>query len=359
MLYYLSRYLDIKISRRFQRPPATLPILLLWITDKCNLNCRMCGDQWRSKPQRPRLSLDEISGIIMAAGRLKTMIISITGGEPLLHPDIDKILGNIANQGIAANLCTNGTLLTHERIKSLAGSTLRSVSVSLDGSTPDEHDLVRGRQGAFAATIEGIRLLREHLPQVAINLNCTLTRENFRNLPSILTLAGSLGCRKINLAPVHTNLQHRNRPKENFSSLIFTHAELKQLVQELTRSRSLAKELGLRLSSSTFLDNIPRFYTEPERWHRCYAGYASCAVSPWGDVSPCADLDSTLNIRERPLDEIWRSAEFQTMRARVDSCPGPCWDTTNAEIAIRFSWPGLFGQLRSMLQDLRAYSPPQ
>lgn len=317
----------------------------------------MCGDQWRSQPQRSKLNLDEITGIVKAAGRLKTMVISITGGEPLLHPDIMKILGEISAQGIAANLCTNGTLLTPERVRALAGTSLRSVSISLDGSTAAEHDLIRGRAGAFDAAIEGIRLLRENLPEVAINLNCTLTRDNFRKLPGILSLAGRLGCRKINIAPVHTNLQHRDRPKENFSDLMFKLNELSQLTQELIGNRILAKELGLRLSSSTFLDNIPRFYTEPQRWHQCYAGYASCAVSPWGDVAPCADLDSTLNIRDRPLDEIWRSAEFQALRSRVDKCSGPCWDTTNAEIAIRFSWPGLFGELRTMYQDLRAYSP--
>lgn len=357
MFTYLSRYLDIKLSRRLQRPPATLPILLLWVTDQCNLNCRMCGDQWRSTSQRSRLSLAEINGIVRAAGRLKTMVISLTGGEPLLNPDIMAILGEIAAQGIAANICTNGTLLTPERVKELAATSLRSVSISLDGSTAEEHDRIRGRAGAFAKTIEGIRLLRENLPEVAVNINCTLTRENFRNLPKILSLAGRLGCRKVNLAPFHTNLQHRDRPKENFSDLLFSREELNSLTQELIKSRLLAKDLGLRLSSSTFLDHIPRFYAEPERWHQCYAGYASCAVSPWGDVSPCADLDSSLNIRERPLDEIWRSVAFQELRNRVDKCPGPCWDTTNAEIAIRFSWPGLFGELQTMYQDLRAYSP--
>lgn len=357
MFTYLSRYLNIKISRLLHRSPATLPILLLWVTDRCNLNCRMCGDQWRSQVQCSRLDLGEITEVVRAAGRLKTMVISVTGGEPLLHPDIMRILGAITDQGIASNICTNGTLITQELVKELAATSLRSVSISLDGSNAAEHDLIRGRAGAFDAAIEGIRLLRENLPEVAVNLNCTLTRENFRKLPGILALAGRLGCRKINLAPVHTNLQHRNRPKENFSDLLFDHEELSLLAQELIKSRVLAKELGLRLSSSTFLDNIPRFYTEPQRWHQCYAGYASCAVSPWGDVSPCADLDSTLNIRDRPLDEIWRSAEFQELRNRVDKCPGPCWDTTNAEIAIRFSWPGLLGELQSMRQDLRAYKP--
>lgn len=356
MLTYLSRYLDIKISRLRRRPPRTLPILLLWITDRCNLNCRMCGDQWRARPEQKRLSLAELAEVIAAAGRLKTMVISVTGGEPLLHPEIIPILQLIRDEGIAANLCTNGTLLTPERVRELGATSLRSISVSLDGASAAKHDRIRGKTGAFGATMEGIARLRRELPQVTVNLNCTLTRENYREIPQLVRLAGRSGCRKINLAPVHTNLQHRHRPPENFAGLLFEDQDLAELTRVLVDSGKLAAELGLRLSSKTFLGNIPRFYSEPERWHTCYAGYASCAVSPWGDVSPCADLPSSLNIRQQPLDTIWRASAFQALRDQVDRCKGPCWDTTNAEIAIRFSWPGLLGGIRTILEDFRSYA---
>ena len=361
MLSTLFRYLDIRLSRFFRRAPHSLPIILLWVTDRCNLRCRMCGDQWRVDQQMARqtLSLPELAQIIQAAKRLRTMIISITGGEPLLHPDIYRILDLIREAGIAAHMCSNGTLLTEERVESLARSSLKSISISIDSSIPAEHDQLRGREGAFEATVAGIVRLRQAMPDLRININCTISKVNVHSLTEMVQLVKGLGCDKISFAPIHTNLQHKHKPKEHFDGMVFQADELTELQEALLQVSSLAKTVGLRTSSSRFLQGIPRTYNEPLRWHTCYAGYASCAISPWGEVSPCVDMDSRLNVQEAPLDEIWKSAAFQALREKVDGCQNPCWDTTNTEIAIRFSLSGIWGQARTVLHDLRIYSRRQ
>lgn len=358
MLSSLVRYADIQFSRLLKRPPRTLPIILLWITERCNLRCRMCGDQWRADQQlsRPTLTLAEIEPVVRAARRLRTMIISLTGGEPLLHPDIYAILELIREQGIAAHMCSNGTLLNEERVAKLARTSLKSISVSLDSSIPAVHDQLRGREGAFAATVAGLTLLRAAMPALRINVNCTLSKVNVTNIAEIVSLVKDLGCDKISFAPIHTNLQHKHKPKEHFDGMVFQADELGALQGAIAEISALARKSGLRTSSSRFLQGIPRTYVEPLRWHTCYAGYASCAISPWGDVSPCVDMDSRLNVRDLPLDEIWRSPAFQKLRERVDSCRNPCWDTTNTEIAIRFSLPGILAELKTVLQDLTIYS---
>lgn len=358
MFSSLVRYLDIQLSRLLKRPPRTLPIILLWVTERCNLRCRMCGDQWRADQQltRQTLSLAEIVPIVQAARRLRTMIISITGGEPLLHPEIYAILDLIRRQGIAAHMCTNGTLLNEERVEKLARTSLKSISVSIDSSTPAVHDQLRGRKGAFQTTVAGIILLRKAMPALRININCTISKVNVHTIPEMVRLVKDLGCDKISFAPIHTNLQHKHKPKEHFDGMVFQAEELTDLQQTLAEISALAKQIGLRTSSSRFLQGIPRTYVEPLRWHTCYAGYASCAISPWGDVSPCVDMDSRLNVRDLPLDEIWKSKAFQGLRERVDSCRNPCWDTTNTEIAIRFSLSGILAELKTVLQDLTIYT---
>lgn len=357
MLSSLGRYLDIRLSRLGGRAPRTLPILLLWVTDRCNLKCRMCGDQWRADQHqaRERLTLPEIEGVIAAARRLRTMIISLTGGEPLLHPHIDRILEQIREAGIAAHMCTNGTLLNEERVRRLARTSLKSISVSIDSPTPEVHDQLRGQEGAFRATANGIGLLRAAMPGLRININCTVSKVNVHSLTEMVRLTKELKCDKLNLGPIHTNLQHKHKPKEHFAGMVFTPNELSGLSEELDRASALAKELGVRTSSSRFLQGIPKAYTEPLRWHTCYAGYASVAVSPWGEVAPCVDMESTLNVRTMPLDQIWRSDAFQRLREQVDCCEDPCWDTTNTEIAIRFSLAGVLAELKTMLQDLSLY----
>jgi hypothetical protein len=56
-----------------------------------------------------------------------------------------------------------------------------------------------------------------------------------------------------------------------------------------------------------------------------------------------------------PLDTIWRSPAFQQLRDQVCRCDDPCWDTTNTEIAIRFSTAGILAELKTMFQDLGIY----
>jgi len=358
MLSRFVQYLDILYSRHRHRAPGSLPVLLLWVTDQCNLRCRMCGDQWRIDLQhvRPLLTVAEIGRIVEGARRLKTLVVSITGGEPLLHPQIIEILNLIAHAGISANLCTNGTLLTDDLVARLAGTSLKSISISLDSPNPGDHDRIRGREGAFQAAVSGIRRLRQAMPELTVNINCTVTRKNFRDLKEMITLAAELGCAKISFAPVHTNLQHKEKPKELFEGMIFTPGELAELTRELEEAAKLAAAVGIRTSSRPFMRGIPRLYADPSPRQTCYAGYASCSISPWGDVAPCVDMVSTLNVRDQPLDEIWRSVPFQGLREEVDRCASPCWDTTNAEIAIRFSPAGLFGALGSTWRDLRTYT---
>ncbi len=357
MLSSIFSYLDIRLSRWLQRAPRTLPIILLWVTDRCNLRCRMCGDQWRAGQQQSRqtLTLTDIAGICQAAARLRTMIISITGGEPLLHPDIYAILELIRDAGIAAHMCTNGTLLSAERVARLARTGIKSVSVSIDSSTPELHDQLRGKEGAFAETIAGITRLRAAMPELRININTTISKVNVATIVELLSLIKGLGCDKISLAPIHTNLQHKHKPKDEFAGMVFAPDELGELQAALAQVSAHAAKLGVRTSSARFLRGIPRSFVEPMRWHTCYAGYASCAISPWGEVSPCVDMDSALNVRTTPLDEIWRSAAFNGLRQRVETCRNPCWDTTNTEIAMRFSLGGILGEVRAMIQDLTHY----
>jgi len=357
MLSAFYHYVDIRLSRFLKRPPQTLPIILLWVTDRCNLRCRMCGDQWRADQQtmRQTLSLTEIEAVVQAAVRLKTMIISVTGGEPLLHPDIYAILDLVRDAGISAHMCTNGTLLSEERVARLTQTSLKSVSISIDSSVPEQHDHLRGRGGAFQETVAGIARLRAAMPDLRININCTISKVNVGAIVDLISLVKDLGCDKISFAPIHTNLQHKHKPKDQFDGMIFQPGELGALETALDRVSSHANKIGIRTSSRPFLRGIPRSYIEPMRWHTCYAGYASCAISPWGEVSPCVDMDSALNIRSAPLDEIWRSVEFQALRAKVDSCRNPCWDTTNTEIAIRFSLAGVFSEVKAMVHDLLHY----
>lgn len=102
---------------------------------RCNLSCAYCNEYDKvSAPVPTALMLRRID---LLAG-LGTAAITISGGEPLLHPDLDEVIGRIRKHGILATLITNGYLLTSQRIKALNRAGLNYLQISIDNVTPDD-----------------------------------------------------------------------------------------------------------------------------------------------------------------------------------------------------------------------------
>jgi MoaA/NifB/PqqE/SkfB family radical SAM enzyme len=102
---------------------------------RCNLACAYCNefDHW-SAPVPLELMFRRIDHL----AALGTTIITISGGEPLLHPGLDDIIRRIRRHGIIAGLITNGYLLTSDRIQRLNRAGLEHLQISIDNVTPDE-----------------------------------------------------------------------------------------------------------------------------------------------------------------------------------------------------------------------------
>ncbi len=102
---------------------------------RCNLACAYCNEfDDHSKP----VPLETMVQRLDHLAALGTAIITISGGEPLLHPDLDAIIAHIRRRGVIAGLITNGYLLTAERIQRLNRAGLEHMQISIDNVTPDE-----------------------------------------------------------------------------------------------------------------------------------------------------------------------------------------------------------------------------
>ena len=102
---------------------------------RCNLSCKYCNEYDAvSKP----LPLETMFPRIDHLAQLGTTIICISGGEPLLHPELDQIIGRVRSHGIIAGLITNGYLLTADRIKALNRAGLEHLQISIDNVQPDD-----------------------------------------------------------------------------------------------------------------------------------------------------------------------------------------------------------------------------
>lgn len=102
---------------------------------RCNLACTYCNEYDDvSKP----VAIETMYERLDSLARLGTTCITISGGEPLLHPDLDLIIARVRTHGMLAGMITNGYLLTAERIKRLNRAGLDHLQISIDNVIPDE-----------------------------------------------------------------------------------------------------------------------------------------------------------------------------------------------------------------------------
>ncbi len=168
------------------------PRLIAWeVTRSCNLRCRHCRAAAQAGPYAGELNTEECKRVLDSiAARFKPIII-LTGGEPLLRPDIYEITRYAKSLDLRPVLATCGTFLTVDIATQLKEAGIERISVSLDGPDEASHDAFRGVPGAFQASLKGLKAATE--AGLSFQINTTVTRVNVDSLEQILNLAISLG----------------------------------------------------------------------------------------------------------------------------------------------------------------------
>jgi len=172
--------------------------LYFYLTEGCNLACRHC---WLAPKldvegtRYPVLSPDVFETIVRQAKPLGLQAVKLTGGEPLLHPQISTLLAIVRREALGLVIETNGVLCTQELAAEIAAAGKPFVSVSLDGADAAAHEWVRGVPGSFEKTLEGIRNLVTAgiRPQVIFSM----MRHNAGQIEAVIRLAESLGARSV------------------------------------------------------------------------------------------------------------------------------------------------------------------
>ncbi|MEA3455132.1 MAG: SynChlorMet cassette radical SAM/SPASM protein ScmF [Campylobacterota bacterium] len=173
-------------------PP--LSSLYFYMTEGCNLACQHCWlapkfDEDGSK--YPVIDVGLFRQIIEEAIPLGLDSIKLTGGEPLLHPNIYEIWKIHKEFGLSPWVETNGLLCDEQMADTITNFPSPFVSVSLDGSTPEIHDAIRGLSGAYDRSIQGIKNLVER--GVNTQIIFSIMRANIHQYEEIIGIAESLG----------------------------------------------------------------------------------------------------------------------------------------------------------------------
>lgn len=242
------------------------------VTYRCNARCEHCHlggpvDEVRATPQRYGEICDE----------LKPVVAQVSGGEPLLRKDLEKIIEALANRNDAPYVVvtTNGVLLTRERYISLRQAGVDEFSLSLD--FPDErHDEFRHVPGLF----HKIKNLMEELSSEdkAVTLSGVVNRKNYKDLISMAELAQQWGVR-INFS---TYTWLRTKKKE----YLIPQEEIPELRRIIKRLLQFKKKYGTVYPSGYVFQKMVEFF-EKESIPDCRAGEKFFVVNPDGSLSPC------------------------------------------------------------------------
>jgi SynChlorMet cassette radical SAM/SPASM protein ScmE len=335
-----------------QRGELSAPInVFLNVTNRCNLRCSHCMTS-AGGPQGDELSTEEWLALIRRLAELKVFRARVTGGEPLVRPDLFRLLEELQRRRIVIHLNSNATLVDRDVARRLAElSLLKVVNVSLDGSCAEVHDRLRGL-GAFERAVRGVEaMVAEGL---RVQIAAVVTRLNQHDLEPMIRLARRLGVVGIgfnNLHPAGRVMGHRQ-------DLWLAADERRAVGQRL----AVMQQKNDGFMSTTFtrwhgmLSTPPKEIGRSGHIHVCSAGVETCAICANGDVLACNAAPGFVcgNVRSQDLADIWlRSPQMRAVRALVHlttedvegcrTCPYRCVCDTGCRAdawSMTGSWTG-------------------
>jgi SynChlorMet cassette radical SAM/SPASM protein ScmF len=177
-------------------PP--LSTLYCYLTEGCNLACRHCWLKPKFDPQGtkfPHLPAALFADVVAEAKPLGLQAVKLTGGEPLLNPEIHDFLRTVREQELDLVIETNGLLCTPELAQEISRCSNPFVSVSIDGADAATHEGVRGVKGSFAPACAAVRNLAAVglRPQIIFSV----MRENVHQIENLIHLGEDLGVASI------------------------------------------------------------------------------------------------------------------------------------------------------------------
>lgn len=183
---------------RLSRTPA-LESLQLHVTERCNLRCPHCYAGCPSVAAPGDLPPATLRRLLKEAAELGSRETVLSGGEPLLHPELKRILPHAASVS-DVTLLTNGTLVNAAWASALKRH-VKVIQVSLDGPDAGVNDRIRGA-GSFEAALRGLRFLLDAGLGERISLACTLMESNIDAAEGMLEMAARLGVRRVRFLPL-------------------------------------------------------------------------------------------------------------------------------------------------------------
>ena len=250
------------------------------LTNKCNLNCVHC---YRIQSEQNILDTQEVKNVLDQLADLGGMEITFTGGEPFLRNDFFPLLHYaVEEKGFSVKIFTNGTLLSREYAREIAGLPVLSVEITVLGVDSDVHDALTRVSGSYNHTLNGIEYLIE--AGVYVTARTILMKENVHQIQAMEEWAEKLTIPFSYDFVIFPTLDGNDFPLEHQLEL--------ENVSQIPEVRENMQALQ-----------------EYKEFGTCTSGRSVLAIMANGDVMPCSPLYIPAgNVREKSLRKIWESS---------------------------------------------------
>lgn len=295
---------------------------LFWeCTQRCNLACRHCGSDCRVASAVPDMPADDFIRVIdsltphVDTHRLN---IVITGGEPLMRGDLEKVGRQLYDREYPWGIVTNGLALSPQRWQSLLAAGLHNITISLDG-LEQQHNWMRGNPRSFERALAAIRMVAA-TPAVNFDVVTCVNRLSLPQLPQLRDLLVQVGVRAWRLFTVFPSGRAAGVPE-----FALDRDEIIQLMEFIKTTRAEG-----RIKASYCCEGFTGGYEGEVRdnFYTCRAGITVASVLIDGSISACPSIRADYhqgNIYTDDLWEVWQS-RFGPYRDRTWMRTGICAD---------------------------------
>ncbi|MEZ4384123.1 MAG: radical SAM protein [Nannocystaceae bacterium] len=302
------------------------------LTYRCNLTCEFCyaGCSRTGLPEGWSedgvMSDDEVCRtleIIRRDGRCPS--VSFTGGEPTIRPALPRFVAHAKALGMKVNIISNGQNLTPKLVDRLAEAGLDSAQLSLEGPTPEVHDRIVRREGAFRRLFAAVDRLREY--GIRVHTNTTISRSNVDHVEAIVDRIADHGLSRLTMnfvLPCGTAKGAQDGLQLRYTDM----GEILLKVQARARAREVQFIWYSPIPACIFNTVAHGLGNQG-----CAAADGLIHVNPAGDVLPCSSFDhheSLGNVLRDGFDAVWQSKAARFFRKK-QMMPPSCQGCSNAE----------------------------
>ena len=334
------------MSYKFGDGKAPLPeAITLFLTHRCNLSCKMCG-QWGESGVTKKQGSEFIKEELPLGG-LRALIddvasfmpnITLFGGEPLLYSGCTELIKHIKNKGMHCLMITNGFKLS-EAAEELVESGLDELNVSLDAAR-SLHDEIRGMPGLFDKIASGLREVNrikqdKFSNKPLINLQCTITEYNYKHLEQLVEVAKDVKADSLtfhNLIFLGKDLIEKQKEYDailgcsssDWEGFAFSPKIDPDLLYSKIKSvLAGTNPFGIDFYPNLSLQGLRQYYNNPsylpsEYAKRCISPWVVAYIFPDGQVGPCLNFSYSYgNIKDTSFTSLWNNQKAVNFRMKL------------------------------------------